>query len=97
LAPGGILAEVYGDSAIRAAPIDRAQAEDMIAEVKGLAPLRGYRNLPKGDMVALADALVAISGLAMVAQAPAEAEINPLIVGAEGKGVVAVDGLVVYP
>ena len=97
LAPGGILAEVYGDSAIRAAPIDRAQAEDMIAEVKGLAPLRGYRNLPKGDIVALADALVAISGLAMVAQAPAEAEINPLIVGAEGKGVVAVDGLVVYP
>ena len=97
LAPGGILAEVYGDSAIRAAPIDRVQALNMIADVKGLAPLRGYRNLPKGDLDALADALVAISGLALVAQPPAEAEINPLIVGAEGTGVVAVDGLVVYP
>ena len=96
LAPGGILAEVYGDSAIRAAPIDRAQALDMIADVKGLAPLRGYRNLPKGDLDALADALVAISGLALVAQPPAEAEINPLIVRGEGEGVVAVDGLVVY-
>ncbi len=96
LAPGGILAEVYGDSAIRAAPIDRAQAVDMIADVKGLAPLRGYRNLPKGDLDALADALVAISSLALVAQPPTEAEINPLIVRGEGAGVVAVDGLVVY-
>ena len=74
----------------------RSVQPPMIADVKGLAPLRGYRNLPKGDLDALADALVAISGLALVAQPPAEAEINPLIVRGEGEGVVAVDGLVVY-
>jgi len=95
LAPGGILAEVYGDSAIRMAPIDKAQAMEMIAEVKGLAPLRGYRNLPMGDLSALADALVRLSTLAYEAQPPSEAEINPLIVGAEGEGVTAVDGLVI--
>lgn len=96
LAPGGILAEVYGDSAIRMAPIDKAAALEMIDDVKGLAPLRGYRNLPKGDLSALADALVSVSQLAHASQPPLDAEINPLIVGAEGAGVTAVDGLVIY-
>ena len=95
LAPGGILAEVYGDSAIRMAPIDTATAKDMIAEVKGLAPIRGYRNLPMGDLDALAEALVNLSKLANEDTPPTEAEINPLIVGAEGQGVTAVDGLVI--
>lgn len=96
LAPGGVLAEVYGDTAIRTAPISHHDAEQMIAEVKGLAPLRGYRNLPKGDLEALTDALVHLSQLANARTSPSEAEINPLIVKAEGEGVVAVDGLVVF-
>jgi len=96
LAPGGILAEVYGDTAIRMAPITHHEAEQMIEEVKGLAPLRGYRNLPKGDLEALAQALVDLSQLANASLAPSEAEINPLIVKAEGEGVTAVDGLVVF-
>ena len=95
LAPGGVLAEVYGDTSIRMAPISLHDAEQMIAEVKGLAPLRGYRNLPKGDLNALAQALVDLSQLANGKTSPAEAEINPLIVRGEGEGVVAVDGLVV--
>lgn len=96
LAPGGILAEVYGDTSIRTAPISLHDAEQMIAEVKGLAPLRGYRNLPKGDLDALAQALVDLSQLANGTTSPAEAEINPLIVRGEGEGVIAVDGLVVF-
>ena len=95
LAPGGILAEVYGDSAIRMAPIDIATAKEMIEDVKGLAPIRGYRNLPKGDLNALAEALVKLSNLANDDAPPIEAEINPLIVGRDGQGVKAVDGLVV--
>ena len=70
------------------------EAATMIEEVKGLATLRGYRNLPRGDVGALAKAVAALSRLALVAGQPvAEAEINPLIVKA--RGVVAVDGLVV--
>lgn len=95
LSPGGILAEVYGDSAIRLAPVNQAEAMAMIDEVKGLAPIRGYRNLPMGDLSALADALVKISALANSAEPPLDAEINPLIVGLEGGGVTAVDGLVI--
>jgi acetate---CoA ligase (ADP-forming) len=66
----------------------------MINEVKGLATIRGYRNLPKGDVIALARTISAFSALAHAAFATvSEAEINPLLV--KGDSVVAVDGLVV--
>jgi succinyl-CoA synthetase beta subunit len=62
--------------------------------VKGLALIRGYRGLPRGDCDALAQAIVACSQLAQLADIR-EAEVNPLIVKREGEGVVAVDGLIV--
>ena len=91
---GGILAELYRDSVVRMAPVSVEEAEEMIGEVKGLEVLRGFRNLPRGDVRALAQAVAAMSRLAQVAGRPvAEAECNPVIVKAEG--VVAVDSLVV--
>jgi acyl-CoA synthetase (NDP forming) len=91
---GGALTELYADYALRLAPVSEEEAATMIEEVKGLATLRGYRNLPRGDVGALAGAVAALSRLALMTGQPvAEAEINPLIVKA--KGVVAVDGLVV--
>lgn len=93
LGAGGVLAEIYRDVTLRRAPVDRATALDMIAAVKGLAPARGYRNLPKGDLAALADAIVALSRLAAI-EAVDEAEINPLIVLREGQGVVMADALI---
>jgi len=92
---GGVLAEIYKDAATRLAPVDEAEARQMIEEVKGLATIRGYRNLPRGDVAALAKAVAAFSALAHTAFADVmEAEINPLLVKREGEGVVAVDGLV---
>src|SRR5215470_12133011 len=92
---GGVLAEIYKDAATRLAPVEEAEAGQMIEEVKGLATIRGYRNLPRGDVAALAKAIAAFSALAHEAFAEvAEAEINPLLVKREGEGVVAVDGLV---
>jgi acetate---CoA ligase (ADP-forming) len=92
---GGVLAEIYKDAATRLAPVDEAEARQMIDEVKGLATIRGYRNLPCGDVLALAKAIAAFSTLAHEAFADvSEAEINPLLVKREGEGVVAVDGLV---
>jgi acyl-CoA synthetase (NDP forming) len=93
---GGVLAEIYKDASTRLAPVDEAEALQMIAEVKGLATIRGYRNLPKGDVAALAKTIAAFSALAHRQFADvAEAEINPLLVKRDGEGVVAVDGLVV--
>jgi acyl-CoA synthetase (NDP forming) len=90
---GGTLAEIYRDYALRLAPVSEDEAEEMIAQVRGLATVRGYRGLPRGDVRALATAVAALSRLALIAGQPvAEAEINPLIVKREG--VVAVDALV---
>jgi len=74
--------------------VDADESKAMIEEVKGLAIVRGYRNLPRGDLRALAKAVAAVSRLALVPGRPvAEAEINPLIV--KSAGVVAVDALAV--
>ena len=97
LGAGGVLAEIYKDIAIRLAPVGLAGAHAMVEEVRGLAMIRGYRGLPRGDCEALAAAVAAMSQLAtMEDRIVAEAEINPLIVKPAGEGVVAVDGLIVF-
>jgi acetate---CoA ligase (ADP-forming) len=93
VAAGGLFTEIARDRSLRLAPVDLAEAQEMIGEVRGLLPLAGYRGRPKGDLDALARAVVALSRLADN-PAIAEAEINPLIVRAAGDGVVAVDALV---
>jgi len=90
---GGVLAEVYRDTAYRSAPVDLATAKEMIEEVKGFAPLRGYRGMPTGDLGALAEVVARVSELALVTDVDVhEAEINPVLV--KSIGVVALDGLI---
>ena len=90
---GGVMAEIYRDVVLALAPVSVEEAEEMIARVKGFAVLRGFRGLPRGDLRALAEALAALSRLALIPGRPvAEAEINPMIV--KDAGAVAVDGLV---
>src|SRR4029077_13139174 len=83
---GGVLAEIYKDAATRLAPVDETEARQMIDEVQGLPRTRRCRNLPKGDVGALAGAIAALARLAHEAFAEvAEAEINPLLVKREGE------------
>ncbi len=92
LGAGGVLAEIYRDVVVRLAPVSAGEANEMIAAVKGLEPARGYRGLSKGDLAALARTVALFSRLAALPEV-AEAEINPLIVMAEGEGVVVADAL----
>lgn len=93
---GGVMVEVYNDVALRRCPITRAEALDMVAEVKGAKLLRGFRGQPAADTDALADALVRVSHLAVHLEGHlAELDINPLMVLPAGLGVKAVDALVV--
>ena len=97
LGVGGTTAELRRSFCVRIAPVSINQAQAMIDEVRELAVLRGYRNLPRADCAALANSIRALSLLALLdARSVSEAEINPLIVKEEGQGVVAVDGLVVF-
>jgi acyl-CoA synthetase (NDP forming) len=93
LGAGGVMTEIYRDIVLRMAPVSEGEAGEMIEQVKGFAAIRGYRNLPRGDLKALARAVSAFSRLALAQGRPVlEAEVNPLIVRADG--VVAVDALV---
>ena len=95
VAAGGIFTEIYRDRSLRLAPVDLATAREMVSEVKGFAALAGYRGRARGDLEALAEAVAALSNLA-AAPGPAvmEAELNPVVVLEEGRGILAVDALV---
>jgi acetyltransferase len=93
---GGVMVEVYNDVALRRCPITRAEAQAVIAEVKGARLLEGFRGRPEADVPALADTLVRVSYLAMHLEGHlAELDINPLMVLPSGQGVKAADSLVV--
>lgn len=95
LAAGGVLTELYKDSSMRLAPVTIDSANEMIAEIKGLKALDGFRGKEKGDLKAIAETVVAFSQLAISDEHYIEeAEMNPLIVNPLGHGVTAVDALV---
>ena len=93
---GGVMVEVYNDVALRLCPITRADALDMIDEVKGARLLRGFRGAPAADVDALAGVLVIVSQMAAQLEGSlGELDINPLMVLPAGQGVKAADALVV--
>ncbi|MBV8273501.1 MAG: acetate--CoA ligase family protein [Cupriavidus sp.] len=90
LGAGGITAELHRDVSLRPAPVSLEEAHQMIDEVRSTRLVRGFRGLPRGDVDALADAIVRFSRLATVQGVTvAEAEIHPLFARADG--VVGVD------
>lgn len=90
---GGELAEVVRDRSLRLAPVGPDEARAMVEELGASALLRGFRGRPVADVDAVADAIARFSLLAGRAEV-LEAEMNPLVVGAAGSGVTAVDALV---
>ena len=90
---GGVHTEVFGDSAIRMAPVDRREARAMLDETRAGRLLRGVRGKRPYDIDAAVAAIVALSRLGAAGEeALAAIEINPLIV--HHTGAVAVDLLV---
>jgi acyl-CoA synthetase (NDP forming) len=93
---GGIFAEVFQDVSLRRAPLARRDAEQMVRELRGYPLLAGARGRPELDEPAVVEALLRLSDLA-VALGPRldQFDVNPLIVLERGRGVKAVDALVV--
>ncbi len=92
---GGVHAEVFRDVARRYAPLDPGQAREMILGLKGARLLQGYRGQPACDIDALAQTVARLSWMIVDHErSVSEIEINPLMVGAEGRGVIAVDAVV---
>jgi acyl-CoA synthetase (NDP forming) len=100
---GGVFVEVLRDVAFRLAPISRADALDMLAELRGSALLDGVRGGRPVDRAALADLLLTIAGpdgLATRAIARAagevveELDLNPVF--AYPDGAIVADARIVY-
>jgi acyl-CoA synthetase (NDP forming) len=93
---GGVLVEALQDWAMRAAPIAPEDAAEMIGEIRAARVLQGWRGGSALDTAALAQALVTVSQLAwQLRELVAEIDINPLIVLPRGRGVIALDALIV--
>lgn len=91
---GGVLVEVLQDVAFSLAPVDEAGARAMIGRVKAHRILEGVRGRPASDVGALARSIAAVSRLAVRnADRLVAFEINPLVVLADGQGVVALDAV----
>lgn len=92
---GGVLAEALRDVSTRLAPVDAAEARAMLAELRGAALLGPFRGCPPVDVAAAADAIARVSQLLKELPEIRELDLNPVLVGAEGEGCVAVDALAV--
>ncbi len=86
---GGIYVEIFKETSLRVAPINRSEAEEMISELKTSAILKGVRGERPQDMKALAENLLRLSQLMMDFPEIEGIDINPVKV--LEKGVVAVD------
>jgi acetyl coenzyme A synthetase (ADP forming)-like protein len=89
---GGVFVEAIQDVVFRIAPIDPAQAMEMITSIRGVRVLTGLRGAPPCDLEAIAAVLRRVGQLAMDFPRIQELDVNPLM--ATEHGVVAVDARV---
>jgi acetate---CoA ligase (ADP-forming) len=91
---GGIDIELMKDVALAAAPLDAAQARELIGRTKAGVKLRGYRGKPALHESSVVKALVGLSNLmADAAGRIASIDVNPFLVNVRSG--VAVDALIV--
>lgn len=93
---GGVLTEIYRDIRHELLPLDATQAEALLRRLKAFPLLDGFRGRPRADLEAACAAIVSV-GQALLQGPPElkEIEINPLLVREAGRGVVALDALIV--
>jgi acyl-CoA synthetase (NDP forming) len=88
---GGIYVETLRDAAFRIAPFSRAEAAEMLHELRASALLEGVRGEPPVDKDALIDALLRIGQLVLDFPEISELDINPFVVYEAGQGGTALD------
>ena len=92
---GGILVELMKDSVSLLLPVEWERVMTALGLLQSAPLLQGFRGRPRADLKAATDAIMAIA--ALVKDDPSsivELDINPLMVLADGEGVVAADALI---
>ena len=91
---GGVFVEVYRDVATALAPVSHAEAEGLIATLKGAPLLEGVRGKTPASREALVDAIIRFSTFVDdFAAELSEVDINPLLVTADDA--IVLDALVI--
>ncbi|MCP3461739.1 acetate--CoA ligase family protein [Bradyrhizobium sp. CCGUVB23] len=91
---GGVDIELMKDVALAGAPLNAAEARQLIGRTKAGVKMRGYRGKPKLDEASVVKALVGLSNLiADAGDRIASIDVNPFLINARTG--VAVDALIV--
>jgi len=88
---GGIYVEVMKDVVFRLAPIDRAEAREMVESIRSFPLLKGVRGEPPADVDAVVDTILRVSQLVTDFPEIVELDVNPLIVHEAGQGATVLD------
>jgi acetyl-CoA synthetase len=93
---GGVLIELIGDAQVRPLPLRHGEALDMVRASKVFRLLDGFRGAPKSDVGALVNCIERVAALAFANRdAIREIDLNPVFVGAQGRGCIIADALIV--
>jgi len=92
---GGIWVETLRDVRLLAPDLDGARIVAEIGRLRGADLLTGARGAAPADIEALAAVVARLGALMRAEPAIAEIEVNPLVVYPKGRGVIALDALLV--
>ncbi len=91
---GGIWAESIRDNVVIVGDADRTEIREALGRLRCAPILAGGRGQAPLDVEALVDAIELLSGLLRSTPEISGIEVNPLLVRAEGQGVVALDAMI---
>jgi len=92
---GGVFVEIMKDVSQRIAPLTKHDVDTMVRSIRSYPILTGARGGKAADIESLKDTIFKIAQIALDFPEISELEVNPVMVGDEGKGTYAVDALVV--
>ncbi|WP_353226803.1 acetate--CoA ligase family protein [Novosphingobium sp.] len=91
---GGVTAEVLQDVRLFTPDMTHAEVMADLGKLKSAALLAGWRGAPALDVPALADLIVTVARLLHSEPRLAELDLNPVILYPSGRGVIALDALI---
>ncbi len=93
---GGVFVEILKDVSLRVAPLSEKDADEMIRKIKAFPLLSGARGRISRDIESIKNCLFRISQLSIDHPEIKELDINPLMVGPEGKGSIIADVRIMF-
>jgi acyl-CoA synthetase (NDP forming) len=92
---GGVLVELMRDSVSLLLPLTKERVMQALGKLKCAPLFHGFRGRSRADLSAAADVILAVASLVQDStMSVIELDINPLLILAEGQGVVAADALI---